>query len=100
MHGWYDLMPQQPWKQASEEARREMTAMDREMQQRIDELRRTKAGTGFDIAFVQRMIPHHSAGIIDTSGLTPYDRSGTLPDRSHHTNQRPAKYGTRACIEF
>lgn len=73
LHKWYNLTPQQAVEQVCEEARREMTAMDREVQRHADELRRTKAGIGFDIAFVKRIIPHHSAGIVEL--LEPQPRA-------------------------
>ena len=70
---WYNLTPEQARAQAPAEARREMETMDRETRQRIAELRRTPAGPGFDVAFVQRMIPHHQAGIIES--LEPQSRA-------------------------
>ncbi|MER7519087.1 DUF305 domain-containing protein [Streptomyces sp. NPDC126499] len=63
LRDWYGLTPQQARDQAPAEVREEMAEMDKEMRQRVDELRRTPAGKHFDTAFVRRMIPHHSAGI-------------------------------------
>lgn len=62
---WYGLTPEQARQQAPAEARAEMQKMDQETQQRINELKAVGAGIQFDIAFVQRIIPHHNAGIIE-----------------------------------
>ncbi|MFF5970828.1 DUF305 domain-containing protein [Streptomyces sp. NPDC012769] len=61
---WYGLTPQQAREQAPAEAREEMAAMDQETRRRIGELRGTPGGKDFDVAFVRRIIPHHSAGIV------------------------------------
>ncbi|MET9951152.1 DUF305 domain-containing protein [Streptomyces sp. NPDC006339] len=63
LHEWYGLTPQQARAQAPAEAREEMAEMDKETRKRVDELRRTPAGKGFDTAFLRRIIPHHSEGI-------------------------------------
>ena len=39
--------------------------MEEEMQMMHEELLAVEAGEGFDVAFVQKMIPHHSSGIIE-----------------------------------
>jgi uncharacterized protein (DUF305 family) len=70
---WYQLTPEQAMAQAPEQARQQMAALERETQQMIAELRNVAAGAEFDIAFVQRMIPHHQAGIVEF--LEPQSRA-------------------------
>lgn len=62
---WYGLTPEEAKAQAPEEARQEMATMEEEMQRMHEELVAVPAGEGFDVAFVQKMIPHHSSGIIE-----------------------------------
>ncbi|MCT2022226.1 MULTISPECIES: DUF305 domain-containing protein [Kocuria] len=62
---WYGLTPDEAKAQAPEEARQEMATMEEEMQMMHEELLAVEAGEGFDVAFVQKMIPHHSSGIIE-----------------------------------
>ena len=62
---WYGLTPEEAKAQAPEEARQEMATMEEEMQMMHEELMAVEAGEGFDVAFVQKMIPHHSSGIIE-----------------------------------
>ncbi|MEV5694877.1 DUF305 domain-containing protein [Micromonospora globbae] len=70
---WYGLTPEEAADEAPEEAQREMAALERETEQMIEELRETPEGPGFDVAFVERMIPHHQAGIIEF--LEPQSRA-------------------------
>lgn len=70
---WYGLTPEAAREQAPEEARREMRKMDRETQRDMEELRAVPAGEEFDVAFVRKIIPHHSAGIIEF--LEPQSRA-------------------------
>lgn len=70
---WYGLTPEEARAQAPEEARREMATMEEEMHKMHEELMAVKAGEGFDVAFVQKMIPHHSSGIIEV--LEPQARA-------------------------
>lgn len=70
---WYGLTPEEARAQAPEEARAEMETMDRETQAMVEELRQVPAGVDFDMAFVQMMVPHHQAGIIEF--LEPQSRA-------------------------
>ncbi|MGK5447399.1 DUF305 domain-containing protein [Streptomyces radiopugnans] len=70
---WYGLTPEQARQEASEEARREIEAMEREVRRMVAELREVPAGERFDIEFVRRMIPHHTSGIIEF--LEPQSRA-------------------------
>lgn len=62
---WYGLTPEEAKAQAPAEAQQEMTTMEEEMQTMHEELMAVPAGEGFDVAFVQKMIPHHSSGVIE-----------------------------------
>ena len=62
---WYGLTPEQAMRQAPDEAKREMRKLEEEASMMLEELRAVPAGAGFDVEFVRRMIPHHSAGIIE-----------------------------------
>jgi uncharacterized protein (DUF305 family) len=66
LHQWYGLTPKQAREKAPEEAREEIDALESDTRARVEELRRTPAGKGFDAAFVRRVIPHHSAGIVQS----------------------------------
>lgn len=59
---WYGLTPEEAMAQAPEET-----------QTMIEELSAVEAGEDFDVAFVQKMIPHHQAGIIEL--LEPQSRA-------------------------
>ncbi|WP_448072918.1 DUF305 domain-containing protein [Georgenia yuyongxinii] len=62
---WYGLTPEQAMEQVPAEARDEMATMEQESQQDMADLEKVPAGKKFDVAFVQKMIPHHSAGIVE-----------------------------------
>lgn len=62
---WYGLTPEEAMAQAPEEAQEEMATMEEETQMMIEELAAVPAGEDFDVAFVQKMIPHHAGGIIE-----------------------------------
>ena len=51
--------------QAPAEAQEEMKALEEETRMMIAELSEVPAGEDFDVAFVQKMIPHHSAGVVE-----------------------------------
>ena len=70
---WHGLTPDDARRAAPKEAQSEMAAMESESQEMIDELSATPAGHPFDVAFVQRMIPHHQAGIVES--LEPQARA-------------------------
>ncbi len=70
---WYGLTPEQARSQAPREAQQEMAKMDRETARAMAELRATSAGKQFDVAFVQQIIGHHQAGIIEF--LEPQSRA-------------------------
>lgn len=70
---WYGLTPDQAAERAPEEARNEMKQMGEETAQMMAELREVPAGDEFDEAFVMKIIPHHSAGIIEF--LEPQSRA-------------------------
>lgn len=62
---WYGLSPAEAMEQASEEAQAEMAMLEEETQAMIEELQAVPAGEDFDVAFVQKMIPHHQGGIVE-----------------------------------
>jgi uncharacterized protein (DUF305 family) len=62
---WYGLTPEQAMAQMPAEAMAEHEAMMAESRRSMDELASVPAGHQFDVAFAQRMIPHHQAGIIE-----------------------------------
>lgn len=62
---WYGLTPEEAMAQAPAEAQEEMKVLAEETQMMIEELSAVEAGEGFDVAFVQKMIPHHQSGIIE-----------------------------------
>ena len=70
---WYGLTPGEAMAQAPEEAQEEMKVLEEKTQMMIEELSAVEAGEGFDVAFVQKMIPHHQAGIIEL--LEPQSRA-------------------------
>ena len=70
---WYGLTPEEAMAQAPKEARQEMAALEEETRRMIEELRQVPAGEEFDVAFVQKMVPHHQAGIIEF--LEPQSRA-------------------------
>lgn len=70
---WYGLTPEEAMARAPAEARHEMARMERETRQDLAELRGVPAGEAFDVAFVKKIIPHHSAGIIEF--LEPQSRA-------------------------
>ena len=70
---WYDLTPEQAMAKTSPDARRLLQQQDSETQQRIAQLQYTQGGSGFDVAFVKAIIPHHSSGIIEF--LEPQSRA-------------------------
>ena len=59
--------------QVPAEAQEEMKILEEETQMIIEELSAVEAGEDFDVAFVQKMIPHHQAGIIEL--LEPQSRA-------------------------
>lgn len=69
----YGLTPKEAKEQASEEAQAEMTTLEEEAQVVIEELQAVPAGEDFDVAFVQKMIPHHQGGIVEF--LEPQSRA-------------------------
>ncbi|WP_206478843.1 DUF305 domain-containing protein [Kocuria sp. KRD140] len=62
---WYGLTPEEAKAQALEEAQEEMKTLEEETRMMIEELAAVEAGEDFDVAFVQKMIPHHSSGIVE-----------------------------------
>ncbi|MFP8958988.1 DUF305 domain-containing protein [Streptomyces nanhaiensis] len=70
---WYGLTPEQALREAPEEARKEIAAMEEESRRTMAELREVPAGKRFDIEFVRRIIPHHNSGIIEF--LEPQSRA-------------------------
>lgn len=70
---WYGLTPEEAMAQAPEEAQEEMKVLEEETQTMIEELSAVEAGEDFDVAFVQKMIPHHQSGIIEF--LEPQSRA-------------------------
>jgi uncharacterized protein (DUF305 family) len=70
---WYGLSPEEARDEAPEEARQEMAALEEETQAMIEELEAVPAGEDFDVAFVQKMIPHHQGGIVEF--LEPQSRA-------------------------
>ena len=70
---WYGLTPEEAKAQAPAEAQEEMKVLEQEAQTMIEELSAVEAGENFDVAFVQKMIPHHQAGIVEF--LEPQSRA-------------------------
>ena len=70
---WYGLTPEEAMAQAPAEAQEEMKILEEETQMMIEELSAVEAGEDFDVAFVQKMIPHHNSGIIEF--LEPQSRA-------------------------
>ncbi|MDN5573300.1 DUF305 domain-containing protein [Kocuria turfanensis] len=70
---WYGLTPEEAMAQAPAEAQEEMKILEEETQMMIEELSAAEAGEDFDVAFVQKMIPHHNSGIIEF--LEPQSRA-------------------------
>lgn len=70
---WYGLSPEEAKDEAPEEARQEMATLEEETQAMIEELEAVPAGEDFDVAFVQKMIPHHQGGIVEF--LEPQSRA-------------------------
>lgn len=70
---WYGLTPEEARAQAPEEAREEMKVLEEETQMMIEELAAVSAGEDFEVAFVQKMIPHHQSGIVEF--LEPQSRA-------------------------
>ena len=70
---WYGLTPEEAMAQAPAEAQEEMKVLEQETKMMIEELSAVEAGKDFDVAFVQKMIPHHQAGIIEF--LEPQSRA-------------------------
>ncbi|MGQ1836837.1 DUF305 domain-containing protein [Kocuria turfanensis] len=70
---WYGLTPEEAMAQAPAEAQEEMKVLEEETQMMIEELSAVEAGEDFDVAFVQKMIPHHNSGIIEF--LEPQSRA-------------------------
>lgn len=68
---WYGLSPEEAMAQAP--AQEEMKVLEEETQMMIEELSAVEAGEDFDVAFVQKMIPHHQSGIIEF--LEPQSRA-------------------------
>lgn len=62
---WYGLTPEEAMAQAPTEAQEEMKILEEQTQMMIEELSAVEAGEDFDVAFVQKMIPHHQAGTIE-----------------------------------
>jgi uncharacterized protein (DUF305 family) len=75
LRDWYGLTPDQARQAASPRAREVMAQMDRHSAEMIQMLRALPAGGGFDRAFMQAMIPHHTAAIIEAR---------TVPGRATH----------------
>jgi uncharacterized protein (DUF305 family) len=73
LEDWYGLSPEEARAEAPGEARQEMAALEEETQAMIEELRAVPAGEDFDVAFVQKMIPHHQGGIVEF--LEPQSRA-------------------------
>lgn len=63
---WYGVTPSQAMARAPKAARMQFAEMDRMMAQMMAQLRRVPAGAAFDIAFMQRMVPHHQMAIIES----------------------------------
>jgi uncharacterized protein (DUF305 family) len=72
---WYGVTPEQAMANAPARAREQMEAMERHMQAGMDELASVPAGASFDEAFMQHMIPHHLAAVIEAE---------TVPGRAVH----------------
>ncbi|MGY4844058.1 DUF305 domain-containing protein [Kocuria sp. MNB10] len=70
---WYGLTPEEAMAQVPAEAQEEMKILEEETQMMIEELSAVEAGEDFDVAFVQKMIPHHNSGIIEF--LEPQSRA-------------------------
>ncbi|WP_270240761.1 DUF305 domain-containing protein [Kocuria marina] len=70
---WYGLTPEEAMAQVPAEAQEEMKILEEETQMMIEELSAVEAGDDFDVAFVQKMIPHHNSGIIEF--LEPQSRA-------------------------
>lgn len=70
---WYGLTPEEAMAQVPAEAQEEMKILEEETQMIIEELSAVEAGEDFDVAFVQKMIPHHNSGIIEF--LEPQSRA-------------------------
>lgn len=70
---WYGLTPDEAKAQVPAEAQEEMKILEEETQMMIEELSAVEAGEDFDVAFVQKMIPHHNSGIIEF--LEPQSRA-------------------------
>ncbi|KHE74721.1 hypothetical protein AS25_05485 [Kocuria marina] len=62
---WYGLTPEEAMAQVPAEAQEEMKILEEETQMMIEELSAVEAGEDFDVAFVQKMIPHHQSGIVE-----------------------------------
>ena len=62
---WYGLTPEEAKAQAPEEAQEEMKILEEETRMMVEELAAVEAGEDFDVAFVQKMIPHHNGGIVE-----------------------------------
>ena len=62
---WYGLTPEEAKAQAPEEAQEEMKILEEETRMMLEELAAVEAGEDFDVAFVQKMIPHHNGGIVE-----------------------------------
>ncbi|WP_180536745.1 DUF305 domain-containing protein [Micrococcus luteus] len=73
LEDWYGLSPEEAMDEAPEEARQEMVTLEEETQAMIAELEEMSAGEDFDVAFVQKMIPHHQGGIVES--LEPQSRA-------------------------
>lgn len=63
---WYRLTPQEALAQAPPRARQLLQMMDQHMQHGMDRLRSVPAGSRFDAAFMQHMIPHHQMAILES----------------------------------
>lgn len=62
---WYGLTIEDAMAEMPAEAQEEMAVMEAESEQMMAELDATSPGRSFDVAFVQHMIPHHQAGIVE-----------------------------------
>jgi uncharacterized protein (DUF305 family) len=89
LHAWYGLTPTQARTRVPADMRKMLDSMAADMRQMTARLAAVPAGSGFDRAFMEAMIPHHQMAVI--ASRTVAGRADHPQLRTSHRGSSPAR---------